>query len=167
MAKLKLDFEITRKPDPPGFVCSLCDQPKRYWEAMYQHGATNICSHCHLSRLGNSARIYDSLGWPDQLAILIARTLLKTLNDEIKDGQRYGNTIGQAGPSDVDCGINRGPQGPESGENFKPRRARESRTGPTSSPRSPLRRDGPKVPRWSRIAAAEITSLKTAERTKL
>lgn len=85
----KIQIVVERKPDPPGFTCSFCEEQREYWQAAYRGPGIIVCSHCRLTSARGHGYWNHGLTWGDQNAIYIAQSFLLMLTAEIKDGKRY------------------------------------------------------------------------------
>lgn len=93
--RMKLTLDVERKPDPPGFLCSLCEESREYWQLSWSGDGCWICSLCPLSGKRTPHYWNSGLSWLDQNTINIAHLVLGTLRIEI-DRERKTELAGRA-----------------------------------------------------------------------
>ena len=140
----KIVIKIERKPEPPGFVCSLCDEPRERWQSAYESTDVRLCSICRLKTPMGSRYWNCGLTWNDLNTIFIARAVAGELRSEI-DGRKRTITRRETGLGDSDRRADRRSKKSSRWPNLGARSPRKSRTRTTDIEGRALRGDGSEI----------------------
>src|SRR6202035_2867540 len=149
---------VKRKPPQLGFICTLCEQQREYWEVAYRNDlGTWLCNKCTLDGINRvqGPNYYGMIKWIDQVAVEVARGI----THELKNGRRYARTIdgGNAESGGANYRARKRSKGIAGGEDIDSRSSRASGVGPTGASRGPLHCNGSEVHR--RAGEADITRI--------